>query len=49
MMDVHILHQPADRQPSGVTSVAHAGYWCFSLMSHPLGYRAAANKLLCQP
>lgn len=49
MMDAHILHQPADSEPSGETSTARAGYWCFSLMSHPLGYRAAVNKLLCQP
>lgn len=28
---------------------AWPGYWCFSLMSHPLGCRAAANKLLCHP
>lgn len=49
MMDVCIPHQTADRKPSAETSMAHASYWFFSLMSQALGCRAPVNKLLCQP
>lgn len=35
MMDVDNLLHP-DGQPSGEASKAHAGDWCFSLMSHLL-------------